>query len=419
MSAPPKAPGPPLGPIRAAASAILLGAAPALGQAPQAGSWAEAMARQDLLGLESQREALAERGLELDLYYTAYLGWNTRGGRTTSGAHRYSHSFDFFVRADSERLGLWSGGSALMQVKNNYGENINPYVGALSQVVDDADFDESIYIDQLYYEHSWREAGLRLRLGYLDYQTIIDRNAYANSEDVKFMNAALDNDLLVPLKIGFGATLFVEPSDWLGVIVGTADADNKILLAGFDTAFEDDDNLMAFGEVTLKTDFETARGALPGNYRWGVWYDPRTQPVYGQPGSQRGTLGTWLSLDQLVFREGQADRQGLGLFFRYGYRDEHSYKVSQLHSGGLEYLGPLAGRDADAFGLAYYELVASDDYRQVAPSFVGEAGLESYYRYQATPWFAITPGVQYVADPGGSEANSDALAIVLRTRITF
>lgn len=373
-------------------------------------------ARSHLLGFGPGRQALEENGIQIDGYFNAFLGWNTRGGVETDEA-RYSHSVDLFVRGDTEGMGLWSGGSLLLQVKNNVNQNINPAVGSLSQVVDDADFDETIYIDQLYYEHRWgEETGVRFRAGYLDYQTIIDRNAYANSEDVQFMNAALDNNPFVPLKIGFGATLFVKPADWLEVVLGTADAENEILQAGWDTAF-DDEELMAYGEVTLRTALDSERGELPGGYRFGVYYDPRERPEYDEMGTTTGTVGVWVSLDQRLYREKDVERQGLGVFYRYGYREGESFPTEHFHSAGFEYLGPLPNRDEDAFGVAFYDLVSSDEYRRYVDSdFGGEWGLESYYRVQLSPWLAVTPGVQYITDPGGDDSARDSLAFVLRTR---
>ena len=405
--------------ILLAGSAVPALAAPTRAQEPEAQSpefWNDLWMRDYLLGFGPRRERWEERGINVDLFYNAYFGWNAKGGLNTGSALAYSHSVDLFVRADTERMGLWANGTVLIQLKSNYGKSINPDVGALSQANDDADFEELIYVDQFYYEHDLREHDVRLRVGYLDYQTIIDRNAYANSEDLNFMNAALDNNPLVPLKIGFGATVFLEPAPWMGVILGTADAENDILQAGWDTAF-DGENLMAYGEVRFTAECDSARGGLLGHYRWGVFYDPRSQPVFGQVQRTTGTVGTWLSLDQMVYREGESDRQGLGMFYRYGYREKQSYATTELHSAGLEYVGLLPNRDEDAFGIGFYDLVSSDDYLAFVDSgFGGEAGFESYYRYQLTPWLAITPSVQYIENPGGMDSSPDALAFLLRLR---
>ena len=265
---------------------------------------------------------------------------------------------------------------------------------------------------------------MRLRGGYLDYQTIIDRNAYANSEDVQFMNAALDNNLLVPLKIGFGATLFVDPADWLGLIIGTSDAENEIRECRLGHRVRCDDRRpdgVRRGEPS-RPSCRSARGRAAGQLPRGDSTTTRaSRSVFGEMGThdwERSAL--WLSFDQMVYREREDDQQGLGLFYRYGYREEESYATSQLHSAGLECRGLLPRRDADAFGVGFYRLVSSDDFRaQVHLDFGDETGFEAYYRIQVAPWFAITPDVQYVRYPGGLDSNRDALAFVLRARIRF
>jgi hypothetical protein len=126
-----------------------------------------------------------------------------------------SGSADFFFRADLARLGVGFGGRVLAQVKANYNRNVNDDAGALGEPIDDADFDEPIYVDQLWYERDFFDDRVHARLGYLDQQVAFDRNAYANNEDKQFLNTFLDNSPTVPLEIGLGALLVVEPTRWL------------------------------------------------------------------------------------------------------------------------------------------------------------------------------------------------------------
>lgn len=364
------------------------------------------------------RKDLEENGLSFQLYYNAYVGANPRGGKNPD-ERDYSHSWDLFVTADTERLGLWSGGKVLMQAKQNHGRNVNPDVGALGDPIDDADFDELIYIDQLYYEHTLAEASLRFRVGYLDYQTIVDRNAFANSEDIQFMNTFLDNDPMIPLKIGFGASLWVDVCEALEFTLGAADAENVIREAGFDSAFGDLKNWMLYAEAHVRADLGDD-ASLPGNYRIGTFYDPLKRPriAAGTPTYDKGSVGAYLSCDQLVLRENGEDEQGLGLFGRYGWRDPDVHRVAQFWSFGCHYLGPFEGRDQDALGLAMYEALPSTRFRnRIDGDARKELGVELFYRLQATPWLAISTSAQYQKDPGGTARAHDALTFVLRVRV--
>ncbi|MHC4756676.1 MAG: carbohydrate porin [Planctomycetota bacterium] len=45
--------------------------------------------------------------------------------------------------------------------------------------------------------------------------------------------------------------------------------------------------------------------------------------------------------------------------------------------------------------------------------------MEAYYNAQITPWFNLSPSVQYVANPGGSNTAKDAVIVGLRAAMTF
>jgi carbohydrate-selective porin OprB len=48
-----------------------------------------------------------------------------------------------------------------------------------------------------------------------------------------------------------------------------------------------------------------------------------------------------------------------------------------------------------------------------------ESLLEVYYSAQVTPWFHISPNIQYIAGPGGDKTNKDAVVVGLRTQMVF
>ena len=94
--------------------------------------------------------------------------------------------------------------------------------------IDDADGHHAIYIDQLWYQQSSPSRKLQVRVGYLDQQTILDRNVFANSEDRQFMSTYLDNNnAIIPLAIGPGAAVFYNATDWLSFVVTTSDAESR------------------------------------------------------------------------------------------------------------------------------------------------------------------------------------------------
>jgi porin len=368
------------------------------------------------------RTELEEQGLKFSLFTNVFYGANAKGGLTTNGAQRVSQSSDLFLQMDFEKMRWIEGGELLLHVKDNYGDNINPLTGAISHPIDDADGNRNLYVDQLWYQQDLSGQQLQLRLGYLDQQTMLDRNAYANSEDKQFMSTYLDNNnAIIPLAIGLGASLFVNPTDWLSFVIGGADAEADPRSSGFGTTFNSDRDFFGFFQSDFKFHLSSEKGDLPGNYRFGVIFDPRDKTQFDNPTRTDNTdAGFYTSFDQLLCREDADSTQGLGWFARYGHRHDDVNKISDFYSSGFQYMGLLEGRGRDTTGLAMYRVESSDDYRRfVNPSFHGETGYELYYRIQMTPCMALTPDVQYVHQPGGLKNGDDALGLAMRLRITF
>lgn len=372
-------------------------------------------------GLRSDLEA---RGLAFDLFWNHQLGALVRGDQADEVAQ--SGSMDLFVRADLGALDLPLSTRFLLHVKSNDEANVNADTLALADVFDDADFDEAFHVAQLWFEQGFLDERVRLRAGRIEQQVVIDRNAYANAEDLQFMNAFLDNNPLVPLKSGLGAALFLQPVRCLELAVGVADGDGRPRQTGFQSMFDDFPSLVAYAELTLHAALAGPRGRLPGSYRVGLFRDGSERAVFGRqaadggPRTRRGHLGLWVSLDQLLWRERAEDDQGLGAFLRYAFADERVSRLEQFFSAGFQYAGLLPGRDADVLGVGAYHTRPSSVYqRWVDPTFGAETALEAYYRIQVLPWLALTPDVQLVVDPGGLERNRNAVVLGLRTRVRF
>ncbi len=366
------------------------------------------------------RSNLEESGVSIRFFLVYFFGSSSQAGGIDY--RDQSASSDLFVRADLGRLGWVKDGEILMQAKANAGKNINPQIGAISDPIDDADFSTWIYVDQLYYQQGLFDRKFQFRLGYLDLQTIIDRNRYSNSEDTQFSSTLLDNNnVVVPLIVGLGAAFFYTPVDWLTLTGGASDGDNRIRQAGFETAFDGFDSLVLYLESGFKTGIKTQESRLEGNYRFGVFRDAREKAPFDDPEAtlERGDYGFYLSFDQELYTEDDPS-QGIGIFGRYGRRDASLNKVASSWSVGLQYAGPVPGRDSDTLGFATYGVDASSTYRGFAdPSFEGERGFEAYYRIQLTPWLALSPHLQFIQDPGGLSDADDAWVFLFRTRVSF
>jgi len=370
---------------------------------------------------------LEERGLALDLYYNHFYAAVIDGGSPSPEEEPHAGSVDLFATLDLDRAAGWPAGQLLLQVKTHFHKSQNPKVRALSDPVDDADGNSWFYVAQLWYEHGLLDRRLRLRLGYLDEQVIVDRNAYANSEDKQFSSTFLDNNPTVPLAIGLGGAIQAEPFDWLTLILTFVDIENRPRSAGFDTAFDDWRGYGIYLEADVAAKISSARGALSGNYRIGGLRDPRKRREYDtgiEPGDptekKREDFGVYFNFDQMVFRERTGADTGLGIFGRYGYRPPDVNRITHFVSAGMQYRGLVPRRDDDVLGLGMYAAYVSDDYDAEQPDDLDrEIGVELYYSVQVTPWLAVTPDIQLIDSPGARSDSSDVWMFVLRGRVAL
>lgn len=387
----------------------------------------------DWFGLGPQMRDL---GIGASFFWNSHFMSNLAGGNNTGGP-KHSATYDALITLDLGKMGLVPDADVLVHARQQWGRSINPWIGpptkatrthsSAQQVNDDADYDLTLYVDQLWYRQHFLDRKIALQVGYLDYQTIVDKNVFANSEDRQFMNEALDNNPLFPTAsgTGLGAALYVKPCDWYELIVGTLDAERLPLYKpGFSTTFHDHAYFLAWIENIFKVQIPSPHGPLAGNYRVGTSYDPLPRVRFGDPGMPTERDGDnwtfYMSHDQMLYRENDKDSQGLGMFFRYAYSPSAMYRYKQFWSMGPVYTGLIPTRDRDVLGFGFAQLVDSGAYRRWRdPNSGNETIYELYYAVEVTPWLVVTPDIQYIDNPGGNDSISHAIAGGVKIRVTF
>jgi porin len=389
-------------------------------------------------GLGDQLEE--STGITIGLSLTQIMQMNLQGGLATHRhAGRYTGSYDLEGTFDLEKLlgipdaivyahaeGGWSNGLDASSIGSVFGVNA------------DAFGDQAIQLSQLYYEQGFFDGRLRVRIGKLDLTggfecrgcpVSFDGNAFANDETAQFLNGALVNNPTIPFPdYGLGVVVYAEPIDGFYIGAGVADAQADGRETGFNTTFHDEDYFFAIFETGVVVLLPSANGDLPGAYRIGFWYDPQDKErhtTYFDPerqadvhGTKRDDMGLYISVDQLLFKEvaDEEDSQGLGVFARWGWADRSVAEVKCFWSTGLQYQGLIPGRDDDVFavGVAQGTMVKPAGFDKNH-----ETVMEIYYNTQITPWFTLTPSLQFVWDPGAVNGVGDATVIGMRAQLTF
>ena len=380
-------------------------------------------------GFFGLNDELADKGIEVGLGVTNIYQQNVRGGISKHRrAGRLSGSYDLELSADLQKLLGFETGRLFIHLEGGWPdtEGIDvPSVGSYFGVNADAVGNDTILVKQLYYEGPIFGDNLTLMIGKIDFTGVFDTSAYADDECTQFLNAAFVDNPTIPFpQYSLGLVLTYDLTDSWYVMGGIADAQADSRETGFRTTFHDEDYFFYALETGITPELNSANGAMPGAYRVGMWVDGQDKARFSNGKNYRDDIGIYLSCDQMLARENAnpEDSQGLGAFFRYGYANSDLNPIGNFWSIGMQYQGLLEGRDDDVVAIGFAQGIFSDyvgandgeDYTENH-----ENALEIYYSAQVTPWLAVSPSIQYIANPGGNKTTSDAVVLGVRVQVSF
>ncbi len=386
------------------------------------------------------RTAMEDAGVTFSPLLIANFQQNFHGGLNTQNAHDITGRFFYNVQLDFGKMGLIPNATFFYRAKQEWnngirgdvGTTIAPYSGSGAPGNHFYNDRYPILTDKWWYRQRFLDNRVEIRVGkLLNVADLFDKNAVAKTYSKRFMNAAFDHNLTVPGAKGFGVFAKVWPTNWLYLQASAINADSRgTRCFDYERVFDGHAHYMGNWEFGLKPRLHSTKGALPGSYRFGWWYNPRIrarfrntlggQLVNNETGS--GDVGWYVSFDQMLWRENgdPGDRQGLSAFFRYGYADGELNRLAHTWSIGAVYVGPIPSRDADKVGFAVAQSIQSNQYRQRVDSRADrETVYELFYSIRVTPWFEIAPDIQVITNPGGSADVRDAFVAGLRAKITF
>jgi porin len=200
---------------------------------------------------------------------------------------------------------------------------------------------------------------------------------------------------------------------------------------GLDFRLQPGKSTLAALEVGYKAGQSDRFFDLPGTYRGGIIYNSARFSSLSDPAdSKRGNLNFYLSADQTVFRESGSNTQGLDRFIMFNVPADSDINLIKFYvAGGLVYTGLIDGRNADRtfVGASYAELnegiqqLAEDVFHgpSIIPNQSYESVIEAGHAFQVTPFWVITPAVQYIINPGLTDDVDNAVVLGLQTVVTF
>lgn len=353
-------------------------------------------------------------------------GLNTENAHDIPGVAQYNFEFDF------DKMKLIPGGSFFIRGLQSWNDGVRDETGSLSTPATTwgSSGDNEILVDKWWWRQRFLDDRVEIRLGkLLNIIDLFDSNAYGGNQYSRFANSWLVWNPTIPTTKGLGAFVKTWPTDWLYLQAGAMDPDARATRTGFDTGFHGPCHFRGFWEFGLTPKWPSAKGAMPGNYRFGWWYDPQTKTVFRDslggarfPRFHSGDVGFYANFDQLVWKENAdaKDKQGLGIFGRYGYAHGAYNRLEHFWSIGTQYEGLVPTRDKDVLGFGVAQGIMSRQFRSEINSRADrETAYELYYNIEVTPWLQIAPDVQVITNPGGGKDGRDCVVGGLRLRILF
>jgi porin len=136
----------------------------------------------------------------------------------------------------------------------------------------------------------------------------------------------------------------------------------------------------------------------------------------GVPANRPGDFGIYSVLEQKVYRVGNDDDRGIGLFIRASYSPPDRNIVDVYADAGVEFVGLSDKRPKDKFGLALaYARVSpwaqalDTDFQALNgrgwPARSYEGLLTAVYQYEVRAGWTLQPNFQYIVHPGGGATN--------------
>lgn len=366
-----------------------------------------------------ERPLLESHGVTINssMLYSPFM--KTGGGANGESSAKGYGLFNLGVTVDTEKAGLWKGGTffGLYQRKAGYGiSGANPN-GAMGDYMgfDGWDWHEINQISEYWYQQKLFNGKFRMKLGKQDSNTDF---GYLNS-GWDFMNSAFSVNPTLPLPTypdqPFGFMAEINPNEWLSIRDG--------IYSRYSVPFN-------VTEIEVKPTIKK----LPGRYMAGAWESSDRNGINVATGMNSDgstyyntfnrNFGCYVNFEQMIYKEKKDDKndmQGLVVFGQAGFSPSNRNDMSRYVGGGLHYLGPIPKRDKDIAGLAVGSGSFAPRLGDVGSDYGNRVGsetvIEAFYRVQVNKWFYLQPDVQFIMNPGGMYDNS--VAIGIRSVITF
>lgn len=417
-------------------------------------SWVDELGTRETLSGDwgGARSYLRDRGLSIELIYTADVVSNLAGGARR--AAEVLGNVDLLLTFDTEPLLEWPGGELFLYGLGNHGGDPSANIGDI-QVVDNIEAFDTWKLYEAWYQQK----------AFGDRVAILGGLYDLNSE----FDVVPAADLLLNSSFGVGADLgssgkngpSIFPTTSLAARVELRPVDSFYARAavfdgvpgdvdqsrGTQVILRSDDGLLLAAEVGFESDsdgedeidraaethprreshphFAGFRKLAIGAWGYTTEFEDffRTRPD-GSALTRSGAYGVYALGEHRLWHEAGRPAEGLTAFIRIGCASEHTNPIDAYLGGGWVYRGLFPGRESDRLALAAAAAHLSADYREAvrrAGSVLDswEVAIECTYSAELAPYLIVQPDFQYVVNPSGGGDLDDGVVLGVRVVLSF
>jgi porin len=397
--------------VRAGLVAFWLGlAGPALAADGLTGDWG------------GTRTTLAENGFSLRSDITGFY----QGGSVEGTEADASGRFDVFSDLDFGKMGVikglgfhFHGEIRFGDPRSNFGGELWPSNTGAALPLGGAD---KFVASSLYFTQTIGKRSVLL-LGKINAVDLLAGDPfYGGWGTQRFMNIAFvapPSGVVPPTIIG---AVFVMKGDPITLTLMAFDPDDRtndyfpgdLFSAGINLSVGATWNGMIAGRASsfgVTSTVSTARGLNLQNI---------LLPPGLETSTRQGSFNIAFSAAHLLVESREVKGKGLGVYVKAAVADGNPNVIQTSVVGGIGGEALIPGRPGDAFavgGFFYNFSNVLQDTIEPALNFDDEAGMEAWYRFQLTPWFALTADLQ-VVDPASGDRPTFVLGAI-RANLKF
>ena len=355
---------------------------------------------------------LAEKGYTIELYHTNDSMINFGGQLSKTSSVKSMSLLDMSITLDTERMGLWKGGTGYILGETMYGKGLTESrLGDLQYVSNIEVTDERTQLSEFWYEQKLLDERIRLGAGKHDasveFGLLEMAGDYLNSSFTLMPN--IPAPTLPDQAIGTWAE--IAPVDWYSFKTGIFDGGSRGDDLGFRTAFEGKSGYVTFFQNELKPSIKGHKGS----YIVGSWtHSGNLETIPANEEDEvvfkKSNYGLYTAFQQMIYKEQDTEDQGLSLMGQFSWTPSNRNEIARYYGAGCAYKGLIPKRDEDVLGMGMALADLSPKYK-LAEGLQNEAAIEFFYKFVLNDTITLQPDFQIVLNNGGSEKTGFALGL--------